>query len=173
MRTVVLKKAALWIDRALSFYREQLDKTGKAVCFIPSGGQGSDEVMSEAQSMKNYLLAQGIDESLIYPEDASTNTLENMRNAKAIAESQKENARILFSTTNYHVFRSGILAEKAGMHADGISAKTKWYFWPNAQMREFIGLMASEWKTNAFFIALIVALTTLLANISTIINWIV
>ena len=161
------------IDRALSFYHEQLDKTGKPICFIPSGGQGSDEVMSEAQSMKNYLLLQGIDERLIFPEDASTNTLENMRNAKAIAESQTENAKMLFSTTNYHVFRSGILAEKAGMHADGIGAKTKWYFWPNAQMREFIGLMASEWKINAFFIALIVALSTLLANISTIISWIV
>ena len=161
------------IDKALSFYREQSEATGKQARFIPSGGQGSDEVISEAQSIKEYLIAHGVDESMIFPEDASTNTLENMKNSKAIADAQKPDANIVFSTTNYHVFRSGILSAKAGMRAQGIGAKTKWYFWPNAQMREFIGLMASEWKINALIIASIVGFSTLLANISTIINLIV
>ena len=59
------------------------------------------------------------------------------------------------------------------MKADGIGAKTKWYFWPNAQMREFIGLLASEWKINLIFIFLTVLLSTLFANITTVINRIV
>ena len=96
-----------------------------------------------------------------------------MKFSKRIADEHKENANILFSTTNYHIFRSGIFSAKAGMKADGIGAKTKWYFWPNAQMREFIGLLASEWEINISFIVVIVLLSTLLANISTIINWIV
>ena len=41
---------------------------------------------------------------------------------------KEKNANILFSTTNYHVFRSGMFSAKAGMKADGIGAKTKWYF---------------------------------------------
>ena len=161
------------IDRAIAFYRRQLEETGKQACFIPSGGQGGDEVMSEAECMKNYLVEQGIDESIIYPETRSTTTLENMRFSKQIADEHKENANILFSTTNYHVFRSGTFAAKAGMRADGVGAKTKWYFWPNAQIREFIGLLVSEWKVNLLILLSIVAVSTLLANISAVIHWII
>ena len=160
------------IDRALEFYNKQLEATGKQACFIPSGGKGSDEVISEAECMKNYLVEKGVDESTIYPETESATTLENMKFSKRIADEHKKNANILFSTTNYHVFRSGMFSAKAGMKADGIGAKTKWYFWPNAQMREFIGLLASEWKINVLFIAAMVAVSTLFANISTVISWI-
>lgn len=160
------------IDRALDFYNNQLKSTGKKACFIPSGGKGSDEVISEAECMKNYLVEKGIDESIIYPETQSATTLENMKFSKQIADGHKENANILFSTTNYHVFRSGIFSAKAGMKADGIGAKTKWYFWPNAQMREFIGLLASEWKINILFIAATIMVSTLFANISTVVGWI-
>ena len=66
------------IDRALAFYHKQLEQTGKQACFIPSGGKGKDEVISEAECMKNYLVAQGIDESLIYPEAQSATTQQNM-----------------------------------------------------------------------------------------------
>ena len=103
----------------------------------------------------------------------SATTLQNMKFSKKIADEQKENANILFSTTNYHIFRSGMFAAKAGMKADGIGAKTKWYFWPNAQMREFIGLLASEWKINAAVTALTVFGSILFAIIPTIIHWIV
>ncbi|MBE6835461.1 MAG: YdcF family protein [Ruminococcaceae bacterium] len=161
------------IDRALDFYRNQLEKTGKKACFIPSGGKGSDETISEAECIKNYLVEQGIDESTIFPETESTTTLENMLFSKRIAEEHKKNANILFSTTNYHVFRSGMLSAKAGMRSDGIGAKTKWYFWPNAQMREFIGLIVSEWKINILLILAIVGVSTLFANISSLINFIV
>ena len=161
------------IDRALEFYYRQLEQTGKQACFIPSGGRGSDEVISEAESMKNYLVEQGIDERIIFPETRSATTLQNMEFSKKIADGHKENANILFSTTNYHVFRSGMFSAKAGMHAHGIGAKTKWYFWPNAQMREFIGLLASEWKINVGFIVLTILLSTLFANIAAIITWVV
>jgi len=161
------------IDRALEFYHKQLEQTGKQAFFIPSGGKGSDEVISEAESMKNYLLEHGIDESIIFPETQSATTLQNMVFSKKIADELVENANITFSTTNYHIFRSGMFSAKAGMKAHGIGAKTRWYFWPNAQMREFIGLLASEWKINIVFIVLMVLLSTLLTNIATIINWIV
>ncbi len=158
------------IDKAIEFYKEQLKETGKKACFIPSGGKGSDEIMSEAESMTNYLLSKGISRDSIMPETESKTTLENMKYSKAIIDGHSENANVIFSTTNYHVFRSGVLAAKAGLKADGMGAKTKWYFWPNAQMREFIGLIYSEWKINLFVILLIVSLSVLFANISTVIN---
>ena len=136
------------IDRAIRFYKTQLAATGKQAAFIPSGGKGEDEVMPEALSVKNYLMEQGIDESLILPETKSTTTLENMRFSAQIAATRKPDAKLVFSTTNYHIFRSGILSREAGLKAAGIGAKTKWYFWPNAQIREFIGLLVHECVLN-------------------------
>ena len=48
------------VDRALQFYNNQKKLTGKELTFIPSGGQGPDEVISESEAMKRYLLSQGI-----------------------------------------------------------------------------------------------------------------
>lgn len=161
------------IERAKTFCEAQLEQTGKQALYIPTGGKGSDEVISEGECMKNYLLSQGVPENLIYAETESATTLQNMLFSKRIADSIKPNANILFSTTRYHVFRSGILSAKAGLRADGIGAKTKWYFWPNAQMREFIGLLACEWKINIIFIVLTVIISVLMANTSTIVNFLV
>ena len=158
------------IDKALDFYNAQLAQTGKQACFVPSGGKGSDEVISEAQSMKNYLIEKGIDESIIFPETESATTMQNMKFSDKIISSKKKDANILFATTNYHVFRSGILSVSAGMKADGIGAKTKWYFWPNAQIREFIGLIVKEWKTNLLFVVSAVILSVVTANLGTILN---
>ena len=52
--------------------------------------------------------------------------------------------KIAFSTTNYHVFRSGLFARRVKMRAVGMGAETKWYFWPNAAVREFIGLLTKH-----------------------------
>ena len=52
--------------------------------------------------------------------------------------------KIAFSTTNYHVFRSGLYARRVKMKAQGMGAKTKWYFWPNASVREFVGLLTDH-----------------------------
>lgn len=76
--------------------------------------------------MKRYLLEQGIPEEQIMPETSSANTLENMKFSKALISDSS--AKVAFSTTNYHVFRSGIFANQAGLKAEGMGSKTKWYF---------------------------------------------
>ncbi|MBQ4371691.1 MAG: hypothetical protein II803_04690, partial [Firmicutes bacterium] len=53
-------------------------------------------------------------------------------------------AKIAFSTTNYHVFRSGLCARRVKMRAQGMGAKTRWWFWPNAAVREFVGLLTEH-----------------------------
>ena len=47
-------------DRAVEFASMQKEAAGKDVIFVPSGGQGSDEVMPEAQAIRQYLLSIGI-----------------------------------------------------------------------------------------------------------------
>ena len=132
------------IDRALAFAREQEEKTGKAPVFVTSGGQGPGEAISESESMKRYLMEQGIPEERIITEDRSADTSENMRFSKEKIEAAGIGGKIAYSTTNYHVFRGGLLARRVKMRAQGMGAKTKWYFWPNAAVREFAGLLTSH-----------------------------
>lgn len=132
------------IDRALAFEKEQAEKWNKHATFVPSGGQGSNEVISEAESMKRYLMEQGIPEERILKEDKSVNTYQNMAFSKKIIEQDAgdlSKCSVAFSTTNYHVFRGYTLAQRIGMRVKGLSAKTKLYFFPNAFLREFIGLL--------------------------------
>ena len=86
----------------------------------------------------------GVPEEQIIEEDQSTDTLENMKFSKEKIMARNPEAKVIFSTNGYHVFRSGIWARRVKMRAIGISAKTKWYFWPNAAVREFIGLLTEH-----------------------------
>ena len=132
------------IDRALDFARRQKAETGKDLIFVTSGGQGPDEPCSESECMKRYLLQQGISEDQIIEEDRSTDTRENMRFSKEKIWQVNPEGKIAFSTTNYHVFRSGLYARRVTLRAQGMGAKTKWYFWPNASVREFVGLLTDH-----------------------------
>jgi uncharacterized SAM-binding protein YcdF (DUF218 family) len=136
------------LDLALRFDHRQRQERGKKARYVVSGGQGPDEVQSEAESMRDYLVDQGISPERIMLEDKSTDTAENMRFSKAVIEGQKQKWRrkgkIAYFTTNYHVFRSGLKARQAGMQAEGMGAPTKWYFWPNAAVREFVGLLTEH-----------------------------
>ena len=132
------------IDCALNFYHQQLTNTGKELRFICSGGQGEDEVCSEAKAMQRYLLGQGIQEANICLEEASGSTHENMLFSKEMIEKEKGYAHVAFATSNFHVFRAGLKARQVKLKALGIGAVTKWYFWPNATVREFVGLLTEH-----------------------------
>ena len=157
-------------DRAIAFYRAQKEASGTAPVLVPSGGQGGDEVIAEGEAVRRYLLAQGIPETDILAETASANTLENMKCSKALIDARQKDANVIFSTTNYHVFRSGVLARDAGLKADGIASRTKWYFWPNAQIREFVGLLVRGWKLHALLLFLMLAFSLVFSNLGTIID---
>lgn len=92
-------------------------------------------------------MEQGFTEDQILVEDQSKNTLQNMRFSKKLIEERNLKTKAAFSTTNFHVFRSGIISRQNDFEPDGMGAPTKWYFWPNAYMREVIGMMAFKWKS--------------------------
>ena len=74
------------------------------------------------------------------------NTFENMARSLDIIRSRGSRGKTVFVTTNYHVFRSGVWSNLADLHAEGVGSKTKWWYWPNAFMRECVGLMVKRWK---------------------------
>ncbi len=145
------------VDRAISFWRKQKEETGLEAVMIPSGGQGKNESMPEAEAMRRYLVEQGIPEDLIRPETESANTWENMSFSRKIIEKVRPGGKTAFATTNYHVFRSGVWARDAGLEAEGIGSKTVWWYWPNAFMRECVGLLQKQWKFEILLLALMIA----------------
>ena len=115
--------------------------------------------------MRNYLPQQGIPEARILSEDRSTDTAENMQFSSQLLGEASKTANIAFFTTNYHVFRAGLKSRQAGMRAVGMGAKTKWYFWPNAAVREFVGLLTEHRGKQALLlsgIAVVYAVLTVL-----------
>ncbi|MBP3893591.1 MAG: YdcF family protein [Atopobiaceae bacterium] len=139
------------VDKAADFDEAHVAAGDSPAVFVPSGGQGPDEPVSEAQSMGEYLVTQrGVPRDRIALEDRSTTTRENMAYSREVIERHAgrdaSELKIAFSTTNYHVFRGYVCAHQAGMAVEGMGAKTKYYFWPNAFLREFIGLLVTRWK---------------------------
>ncbi len=143
-------------DRALAFYRKQKEATGKEAVMIPSGGQGRDESMPEAEAIARYLRENGVPPDKIILEDRAANTYENMSFSAEIIRHIDPEGKAVFVTTNYHVFRSGLWASLAGFRAEGIGGKTVWWFWPNAFIRECAGLLKNRWKQEILLLIFMV-----------------
>ena len=140
------------VDKAIEFYKLQKEKNGKELIFIPSGGKGADEIISEGEAIRNYLIEKGIRKDLIIVEKKSRNTYENIKFSYKLIN---KDSKILFSTTKYHVFRAGIIATMQNIKIEGIGSTTKSYFWVNAFIREFIATMFSEKKKHILVLIII------------------
>ena len=93
---------------------------------ILSGGQGSNEPTTEAQCMFDELTAMGIAPERLWLEDRSTNTWENLKFTLALVEA-KTGARpekIALLSSEFHLFRAGLFADRFGLETVGVPAKT-------------------------------------------------
>ncbi len=134
--------------------RERLDiaikcmKENLAQYIVLSGGQGTDESTSEAQAMSEYLQAKGIEKNKIILEDKSRDTNENLKYSKEkIEESSSKSIsdiKVKIVTTDFHAFRSSVLAKKNGYkNFDNYSSTMPWYFVPSTYARESIAVIKS------------------------------
>lgn len=123
------------LDRALVYLREN-----PGTLVIVSGCQGSNEPVSEARGMYDYLVKAGIDPERIWMEEASRNTCENLEFSGKLLNRQ-ENSVVLV-TNNFHMFRALRLAEGAGYgHVQGLAASSYPWTLPNNLLREFMGVV--------------------------------
>ena len=125
------------LDSAERFLRSHPD----TVCVV-SGGKGSDEQISEALAMKNYLTEKGIASDRIFMEDRSVNTRENMEFSAAILSKMGiDNAAIV--TDGFHQYRAGIIAREFDLNTSAINADTdsltKWLI-PTYWVREWLAI---------------------------------
>lgn len=126
------------LDRAYDYLMENPD----TLCIL-SGGKGSNEPVSEAEGMQEYLLKKGMDPKRLILEDQSANTQQNLAFSRRLIPDSITKVGIV--TSNFHVYRSTQLAKKQGFpDAAGIAATSGVYFLPNNMLREFFGI-AKDW----------------------------
>lgn len=111
---------------------------------IVSGGQGGDEIMSEALCMKNWLVGHGIPEERIFMEDRSASTFENLSFSKAVIAENDLPEKIIIVTNNFHSCRAAMIARKQGYSCTSVPAKTTWWLFPVSVLREVFGIV-KEW----------------------------
>lgn len=112
---------------------------------VVTGGQGSGEYLTEAEAMRRYLVANGIENNRIIIEDKSTSTAENMRFSADVLEelTGRRDYKIMIATNEFHLFRSKILARHNGFTAYGISAPSNLPILPNSFIREYFAVIKS------------------------------
>ena len=122
------------LDRAEQYLKENPG----TVCIV-SGGKGTNELMSEAEAMKKYLVEAGIDSERIIMEDKSTTTDENLKFSKAFLP---ENATIGLVTNGFHMYRAIYLSKKHNLeNVCPIPADSDTFYKPNNYFREVLAFI--------------------------------
>ena len=134
----VSQTLAYRLDKAIEYYEENGQPP-----IVVSGGQGSNELVAEAVAMEQYLVNMGVKRSDIIREDQSHNTRQNFEYSKLILDEYfaSKDYTVVYVTNQFHTFRAGLLAEKAGFTADGLGAASTPYLLPNQYFREYFSLI--------------------------------
>ena len=113
------------------------------VIAIVSGGQGPDEPISEAQCMYDALTGMGIDPARVWMEDKATSTWENIQFTLDLVEAKTgvRPTKLGIISSEYHMLRSSLFADAAGIKSVGIPASTSVFTQKvNHFMREVAGI---------------------------------
>ena len=104
------------LDAALEYVNTYPD----ARCIV-TGGKGDEVNLSEAQCMFNYLTAAGIAPDRVQMEDRATSTVENLKYVRSMLDTNE----VDILSSDFHLYRSGLIAKDAGFSASLIPAKTQ------------------------------------------------
>lgn len=112
---------------------------------VLSGGKGPGENITEAEAMRRFYVKQGIEDKLLIKEEKSTNTAENLRFTKDILNKMdsRSNKKIMIITSNFHVFRAKLLAERIGFTAFGYPTHIPIWLIPTYYIREYMAVAKS------------------------------
>ena len=114
---------SLW-DRICGAY-EYMEEHPDVIAVV-SGGQGTDEPITEAECMYRELVGLGIDPKRILREEEATSTWENFKFSLDLIEEKTGTrpAKLGVLSSEYHLFRASLFAKACGVEFVGIPAKT-------------------------------------------------
>ncbi len=106
------------LDTAIEYAEQNSDSE-----IIVTGGKGTDEDISEAEAMKNYLVKKGISGDRIITENKAADTGENLEFSKDIIGDTDKS--IVIVTSDFHMYRAVKIAEQTGFtRISGLPART-------------------------------------------------
>lgn len=154
------------LRKGQQIYEAQLARGSRPPVLLTSGGKGSDERVSEARAMADWLIAEGVPAEHVRLEENSATTEENMLFSKGIMLADEPGYRCVVVTNNFHAFRAAMLARKTGVNGQVLGSPTARYFLPSALLREFVAVFWEHRVVNLSIcgaLAAIGALATLTA----------
>ena len=113
------------------------------VIAVLSGGQGTDEPITEAECMFWELVMLGIEPARLWREDQATSTWENMQFTLDLIEEKTGHrpTKLGVLSSEYHLFRASLFAKACDVEFVGIPAQTsRWGQRINHFMREVAGV---------------------------------
>lgn len=100
---------------------------------VLSGGRGSNEKMSEADAMYDWLTQNGIPENRLIKEDKASSTYENLKfSYELIGDTDKTVAVV---SSEYHLYRAKLIAADMGYDVGTVAAHTTY---PTVMINYFI-----------------------------------
>ena len=137
------ERASLSMVERLEAAYEYLTEYEEAVCVL-SGGQGPGEDITEAECMYRWLVDKGVAPQRLYKEEDSVSTRENLAFSKRLIAEEGLNTSIAITTSEYHQYRAGKIAESLDIEYGAISGKTAIWLFPTYYVRELYGILY-EW----------------------------
>lgn len=131
---------SLMLSKRINAAYDYLVKYPDSVCIL-SGGQGSDEPISEAECMFRVLTEKGISAERLIKEDKSTSTYENIKFSKAIIDGLDINGELAVVTNEFHLCRAVRIAKEQGLEVKAVSAPTAIFLLPTYWLRDCLGVI--------------------------------
>ncbi len=125
---IIILGAHLWGDQPSPLLRYRLDqgialyRQGYGNYFIVSGAQGDDELTTEAYAMATYLERHNIPKDIIYLEENSYSTYENIKYSKEIMDRENFKTAIIVTNT-FHLYRALEIGNHFSIPVSGAPAK--------------------------------------------------
>lgn len=107
---------------------------------IVSGGKGSDEEVTEAYVMKEYLVSHGISEKRIYTEDEAKSTRENIEFSLEVARENSLNESFVICTDAYHQYRAALFCNENDIACYSLNSPIVWSIEPIYLVREILAV---------------------------------
>lgn len=151
--------AALWNDVPSPALKERLDfayriyENGTVDKLILSGGlDGNGSNKTEAEGMRDYLIALGVSSDKLLLENNATSTYENLLFSKRIAE-QNKLSKLIVITHDYHAARAKEVAKNLGFEQTQVAAtKSKVLNPVYNESRELLAF--TKWKLDSLLLSI-------------------
>jgi uncharacterized SAM-binding protein YcdF (DUF218 family) len=131
------------VERGAELWRRSLAGRPDARIVV-AGGQGPDEVRTEASAMAEHLIRRlGVAAGAIDLEEASTTTRENLELSRPLVAAPAR-APLAVVTSEYHAYRTAWLLARTGIDGTVVGARTRRSYLPGAVVREALAVAADH-----------------------------